>query len=869
MTSPAPLATAFVVIRPTTTGFGPTLKRQLDGAAGVAGASGKKTGESWTKGFQSSGITKAAGKITEGIVGIGVVSVVAAAKFQSAMERLHTQAGVAQSKIKDLGDGILTLAGQVGFSPDSLATSLYHVESSFASLGITSKKALQVVKIAAEGAAVGGANLEDVTNALTAVMASGIKVTGGMAGAMGELNRIVGAGDMKMQDLADAFGTGLLASIKGFGVSITDAGAALAVFGDNNIRGAKAGTQLRMAIQALAAPTGSGKKILEGWGLTANRFAADLQKGGLRGALEDLQKLFVKFNVGAKQQGQYLTELFGKRAGVGIQILLGQMGRFESKFKDLTKGSANFGDAWKKTQATASQQFQDLTRGLEAVGVSIGEKLLPPVMAVFNFIRSHVSLVLTLAGIFGGLAVAITAVSLAIKLAVVAQELWTAAMWLFDAATSANPIGATVILIGILVTAIILLWKHSTIFRNAVLAVWDAIKIAFDAVWSALKTAFAWVVQHWKLLAAVIFGPIGLAVDLIVTHWKFVTKVFALFWSWIKTTWQQTYDYIIKPIGRAAAFIFNTWKTILTQTALLIIKIKNFFAPAISWLVKAGKDVISGLFGGMWNAVQAAASWVARIGGRILKAVTNFFGIKSPSTVFFKIGGHLMAGLFKGMVHGASGLAKWVIGQIKNLPKSIWDSFLSFLGFGGGSSGGGGGGGGGSPSGADARQSMALARTMFPWSGSQWPAFNSVEMREAGYNRFARNPGSGAYGIPQALPPTKMPFSAQAAGGSSATSQLNWMFDYIKGRYGTPSGAWAHEQNFGWYDRGGWLKPGWTMAYNGTGRPEQVIAHGASSGAGRVPHAVIEFRGSFWNLIKDHVRVAGGGDVQVTFGTDH
>src|SRR5258707_10370276 len=49
-------------------------------------------------------------------------------KFQSAMEKLHTQAGVAQGKIKGLGDGILKLAGQVGFSPDSLALSLYRSE---------------------------------------------------------------------------------------------------------------------------------------------------------------------------------------------------------------------------------------------------------------------------------------------------------------------------------------------------------------------------------------------------------------------------------------------------------------------------------------------------------------------------------------------------------------------------------------------------------------------------------------------------------------------------------------------------------------------------------------------------------------------
>jgi hypothetical protein len=83
-----------------------------------------------------------------------------------------------------------------------------------------------------------------------------------------------------------------------------------------------------------------------------------------------------------------------------------------------------------------------------------------------------------------------------------------------------------------------------------------------------------------------------------------------------------------------------------------------------------------------------------------------------------------------------------------------------------------------------------------------WPSYVYLENREAGFNRFARNPSSGAYGIPQALPPTKMPFSAQAAGGSHAGPQLSWMFAYIKGRYGNPVNAAAHERRFNWYGKG-------------------------------------------------------------------
>jgi hypothetical protein len=119
---------------------------------------------------------------------------------------------------------------------------------------------------------------------------------------------------------------------------------------------------------------------------------------------------------------------------------------------------------------------------------------------------------------------------------------------------------------------------------------------------------------------------------------------------------------------------------------------------------------------------------------------------------------------------------------------------------------------------------------LFPFPRSEWGAFENLVMAESGFNRFATNPSSGAYGIPQALPPSKMPFPAQAAGGSHAGAQLEWMFEYIREQYQNPLGAWAHEMAFHWYDKGGWLMPGLTMAVNTTGRPERVSPPGAPGG---------------------------------------
>jgi LysM repeat protein len=82
---------------------------------------------------------------------------------------------------------------------------------------------------------------------------------------------------------------------------------------------------------------------------------------------------------------------------------------------------------------------------------------------------------------------------------------------------------------------------------------------------------------------------------------------------------------------------------------------------------------------------------------------------------------------------------------------------------------------------------------------SEYDCLNQVIMIESGWNPYAQNASSGAYGIPQALPGSKM----SIAGPDWATNpytQLVWMIDdYIPPMYGDSCGALAHERSYGWY----------------------------------------------------------------------
>ena len=86
----------------------------------------------------------------------------------------------------------------------------------------------------------------------------------------------------------------------------------------------------------------------------------------------------------------------------------------------------------------------------------------------------------------------------------------------------------------------------------------------------------------------------------------------------------------------------------------------------------------------------------------------------------------------------------------------------------------------------------------FGWPASQWPALDALWNRESGWDQYADNVSSHAYGIPQSLPATKMAVVGPDWQTNPST-QIRWGLAYIGQRYGSPDAAWAHEVQVGWY----------------------------------------------------------------------
>ncbi len=91
-------------------------------------------------------------------------------------------------------------------------------------------------------------------------------------------------------------------------------------------------------------------------------------------------------------------------------------------------------------------------------------------------------------------------------------------------------------------------------------------------------------------------------------------------------------------------------------------------------------------------------------------------------------------------------------------------------------------------------QKLAQERVNEVWGANQWPAFQTIVQRESGWVVGNKNRYSGACGLGQALPCSKM-----GSAYGNAQGEINWTIGYIKARYGTPQIALTFHNSHGWY----------------------------------------------------------------------
>jgi TP901 family phage tail tape measure protein len=573
------------------------LKDEASAAMQGLGANLQSVGQSMT----SVGKTMTT-DITLPLVAFGVWAAKGAIDFQQAMTLVQTQAGASATEVQSLSQQVMQLATVSEQGPTDLANGLYHLVS----LGLNANDAFNALKIASEGAAVGQANLEEVTNALGGAISSGIKGTSNYSDAMATLNAIVGSGNMRMSDLTAALGTGILAAAKTAGMSIQDVGAALATMTDNGVPATDAATRLRMTFSLMAAPTKAAQTALEGIGLSQFALADDMRNKGLLPALQDLEDHLKSSGKTADEQAAIISKAFGgARTGTTIELLLQNLPRLGQKYTDISNGVKNFQVDVNVQANTWNAQLDNMNANLQVFRDTVGTSLLQIANEVLPIVISALKDLVTWWN----------DLSPGIQKAIIYAAMFAAAIGpvLIVIGTLVSALGSIITFLGIVAVAIGI--------TTAVLLGWIAIIALVVAAVVALGYA---VYTHWTQISETTLAIWGNIKTFIKTTWDWITALFNTSLAGIETVWDTVW-------GAVAGFFEGIWGGVKTSLTDALSFVRSEITAFVSWASGIFAPVLSAV-----NAIGGAASGFGKVvGGAVSSIIPKFAsgGIVNSPTI--------------------------------------------------------------------------------------------------------------------------------------------------------------------------------------------------------------------------------------------
>lgn len=664
-------------------------------------------------------------------LGIGVAAAVAAvgtvhmaADFQTAMTRVRTGAGESAANMGLVSRGVLDMAGQVGQSTESLTTGLYTVESA----GYHGQQALDVLRVSAMGAKVGAAELSTVTDAVTTAMnaynLSSADAATNTQNATDVMNALVGTeaeGKTNMEALAGSMASILPVSAAAH-VGLNEVLGAMATMTSEGTSADVAATYLRQTIGQLSNPTAKAAAEMKSLGLDSVEVSKNLGTNGLASTLtmltdaiqskmgpagtvliEHLQKAAsnttayqkVLANLPPAQQtyiGALATMVGGtKSMQAALQLTGPHMETFQANVKGISehvKAGGKSVEGWADVQKTFNQKLAEAKGALEAVGIEIGQKLLPYAAKMLTWttqsiqwLTQHRQVVLVLAAAIGGVLV-------------IGLGAATVAAWNFAAAMLATGIPEIVAGVMLLIGAIVLLVLHwrqawnwikteTPLVAKIFHAVWENSLGLFHAAWDlALKAVHAivqwfgtnvlpwlrdrvaelvsWWKSHsaeisatWQILWTAIQDFVRTAVTLIgdwlhilanvfSTAWRVIWAVVQFVWSNIKNEITAGMHIVMNVISVVMDIITGKWGQAWHDAVHLVSQafddLNNFLGGLAdsfgNLLYDAGSALIDGLINGIKASGHMVSDALNGIGQSALDGFKSMFGIKSPSRVF-------------------------------------------------------------------------------------------------------------------------------------------------------------------------------------------------------------------------------------------
>lgn len=286
-----------------------------------------------------------------GAVAVGVESLKMAGDFQASTNVLVTAAGESTKNIGMIRQGILDIAKETGTTWENLTEGMYQVEKA----GYRGADGLKVLRAAAEGAREENAQLSDVTNAMTSVMASyHLKATDSVR-VMNALKTAAGEGKMTMEEFAASLST-VIPVASANRISFAQVSGAIATLTQHGTSADEATQELSNTIRSLSAPNRVAQNEMQQLGLKVNDVSKNLGKRGLTGTISLLVNAITSHMGPA---GLVLQNSFNqsKSAAADAQVMFTKLGPAGEKLAEgYQKGSLSLKEFNKEVKALPGPQ---------------------------------------------------------------------------------------------------------------------------------------------------------------------------------------------------------------------------------------------------------------------------------------------------------------------------------------------------------------------------------------------------------------------------------------------------------------------------------------------------------------------------------
>jgi hypothetical protein len=388
--------------------------------------------------------------------------------------------------------------------------------------------------------------------------------------------------------------------------------------------------------------------------------------------LKQYQVSISKAEVDARAMAMGYVDASGKVTDAGRAIatqdlILEKTSKYQGEF---AKNSKDLGSQ----QAIMAAKMEDLK-------TTIGNALLPVMIKLFDLIRPMMDFISKNIGWIAPLAGAIMAIVAAVKL-------WNIAQLVLNSTLLANPIFQVVAAIAALVAGLVWAYNNVGWFRDAVDAMAAGVVAAFNWIKDIVVGVFNWVRDNWPLLLAILTGPFGTAVYLIIQHWDTIKDAILWLFNWIKDNWPLLLAILTGPFGLAVLAIVKNWDTIKEAILGVFNWIKDNWPLLLA--------ILTGPFGlavlaiqRNWDSIKSAASTAIDTVRNALGDVANIISIP------FQKGADLAKAAWNGLmdlIRGAWNTINNALSGIKNVItypfeqainaiKSLWNNTIGKFSF--------------------------------------------------------------------------------------------------------------------------------------------------------------------------------------------